>query len=816
MVGASFALALRAHEAARAAHRKRARRIPRRSRASTNARPRSATARGRSSRRSACGARCRATRRRSAPSMSPTRDDSASRGSMRASRASTRSATSCRTASSARCLWQALRDAPNIDARGAGAAEGREPRCATMSCARARSSTARPRRYVRRSPSRPTEPGSVLRASAGIDAAVEDYEQVAIVVNAATERPDNGEAFERFTSSGPLAVLAGDEDGRRRIRRHLGRGADARRGADGARRIGVRRRVAVGIRLACGPMDEASAGATPIHWRLSRAAETVVRARRAHRQRRAGVAPGRGPGVQSRVARRGDARGDAGRAGATATFRPAFSELLGKFAAWRAEDRSGVTRFTDGLVKLFGKRHARALGLVRNFGLLLFDLSPGRQTRAVARELGLRGPHAAPRARPAARMNVRLRRGRGRRRARSGSRAAICSRGSVRHRGAPHCRLRPAACPIRSTDSPGCRSTCACSRCRAPASGSCAPRCLDRTSPRRAPSLTNACRCGTPTCRRMAAMRWCSTPRRWASATSASSPRTRCCRRALAAPRAAPASRFVAAEIDALAQERDATVLRPGRAMHAGRGSSSAPTARNRACASSRAFRHTRADYGQTAIVAMVTTARPHEHTAWQRFLGDGTLAFLPLRDGRSSIVWSLPTARAEKLVDVAPEAFERELEQDFDGALGKVHARERAAEVPAVAPVAPDRYVTLARRAGGRRGARGASARGAGREPRPARRRGARRRARRRECEREDIGAERILRRYERWRRSENDLMSGAIDVFDRLARARQRPCRRARAARHAAGWAAAPLAKRVFIERAMGLAGELPAAAR
>ena len=34
----------------------------------------------------------------------------------------------------------------------------------------------------------------------------------------------------------------------------------------------------------------------------------------------------------------------------------------------------------------------------------------------------------------------------------------------------------------------------------------------------------------------------------------------------------------------------------------------------------------------------------------------------------------------------------------------------------------------------------------------------------------REDPGAERILRRYERWRRSENDLMSGAIDAFDRL----------------------------------------------
>src|SRR5262245_7673240 len=49
--------------------------------------------------------------------------------------------------------------------------------------------------------------GSVLRASAGIPAAVEDYDQVAIVVNAATERPNTGEAFERFTPSGPLAVL---------------------------------------------------------------------------------------------------------------------------------------------------------------------------------------------------------------------------------------------------------------------------------------------------------------------------------------------------------------------------------------------------------------------------------------------------------------------------------------------------------------------------------------------------------------------------------------------------------------------------------
>jgi 2-octaprenylphenol hydroxylase len=79
----------------------------------------------------------------------------------------------------------------------------------------------------------------------------------------------------------------------------------------------------------------------------------------------------------------------------------------------------------------------------------------------------------------------------------------------------------------------------------------------------------------------------------------------------------------------------------------------------------------------------------------------------------------------------------------------------------------------------------------------------------------REDPGAIRLLRRYERWRRSENDLMSGAIDVFDRLlARGTGRV---ATFAQRGMPWVnRSTLAKRVFIERAMGLAGELPAAAR
>ena len=40
-----------------------------------------------------------------------------------------------------------------------------------------------------------------------------------------------------------------------------------------------------------------------------------------------------------------------------------------QFAAWRARDRDGVIRFTDGLIKLFGDRR-RGVGVLRNLGLL--------------------------------------------------------------------------------------------------------------------------------------------------------------------------------------------------------------------------------------------------------------------------------------------------------------------------------------------------------------------------------------------------------------------------------------------------------------
>jgi len=75
--------------------------------------------------------------------------------------------------------------------------------------------------------------------------------------------------------------------------------------------------------------------------------------------------------------------------------------------------------------------------------------------------------------------------------------------------------------------------------------------------------------------------------------------------------------------------------------------------------------------YEQTAIVTHVASTLPHRETAWQRFLPGGPLAFLPLSDGRSSVVWSLPTERAEELVAAEPDAFVVQLQVASAGALG-------------------------------------------------------------------------------------------------------------------------------------------------
>ena len=91
-----------------------------------------------------------------------------------------------------------------------------------------------------------------------------------------------------------------------------------------------------------------------------------------------------------------------------------------------------------------------------------------------------------------------------------------------------------------------------------------------------------------------------------------------------------------------------------------------------------------RHDYGQRGLVAFVESERPHQATCWQRFLPTGPLAFLPFDDANvSSIVWTLPEAEAQRLLDVDEGAFLGELDNAFAGTLGALKRVSRRAAFP-------------------------------------------------------------------------------------------------------------------------------------
>jgi 2-octaprenylphenol hydroxylase len=91
-----------------------------------------------------------------------------------------------------------------------------------------------------------------------------------------------------------------------------------------------------------------------------------------------------------------------------------------------------------------------------------------------------------------------------------------------------------------------------------------------------------------------------------------------------------------------------------------------------------------RKPYG-VAVVATVRTRFPHEDSAWQRFNGDEILAFLPLQDGRCSIVWSVPEYRADQLQRMESSEFADCLASALGQRLGAVEESSPRFQYPLV-----------------------------------------------------------------------------------------------------------------------------------
>jgi 2-octaprenyl-6-methoxyphenol hydroxylase len=207
---------------------------------------------------------------------------------------------------------------------------------------------------------------SLMRGAAGIAALVEDYRQVAVVVHIATDRPASGVAYERFTSTGPLAVLP-LVDGRYTVVWTLSPERAAQvLGLDTAAFMAELQR-SFGWRI--GRIHQAGArGSYPLS--LSRA-ESMAGPRT--------VLVGNAAQALHPVAGQGFNLGLRDAALLAELFAqapdPGAPALLEDFERRRTADRRGMIGFTDGLVKLFAS-DAPGVPLLRNIGLTLFDLAP--------------------------------------------------------------------------------------------------------------------------------------------------------------------------------------------------------------------------------------------------------------------------------------------------------------------------------------------------------------------------------------------------------------------------------------------------------
>lgn len=89
-------------------------------------------------------------------------------------------------------------------------------------------------------------------------------------------------------------------------------------------------------------------------------------------------------------------------------------------------------------------------------------------------------------------------------------------------------------------------------------------------------------------------------------------------------------------------------------------------------------------DVNQMALATAVRTARPHEDTAWQRFLLDGPVALLPSTDPHvCSVVWSQSPQQADRRMLQDEAEFARELERAVQSRLGAVEAVDRRLVFP-------------------------------------------------------------------------------------------------------------------------------------
>lgn len=223
---------------------------------------------------------------------------------------------------------------------------------------------------------------SSVRPALGIEAETWDYSQTAIITNVATQRPHGHVAYERFTASGPLAILPMSDERCTVVWTLPPESAQATLALDDGEFL-ARLQASFGFRLGRFTRVGRRFG-YPLA--LTRASEqigtrTVIIGNAAQ-----GLHPIAGQGFNLGL------RDVATLADIIAADVPHLGERepLERYQEWRRRDRRSIIAFTDGLVRLFGNP-LMPVKLLRDFGLLVFDVTPAAKSALSALSMGFAG-----------------------------------------------------------------------------------------------------------------------------------------------------------------------------------------------------------------------------------------------------------------------------------------------------------------------------------------------------------------------------------------------------------------------------------------